>query len=217
MDLESTQQQNGHATPPAPPTTHSTQGSKSIPDTVTKQEQEQSESSVSTTSNNRQEVESAKPTMESFAATIVTPPALSTTNDFGSRFYIKRQIVIGNVSKFILPEKRDPTLNKFTHKWMVYIVEPPQTQYQRQEDEENQGISKFITGVRFHLHPSYKPHDVVDVTEPPFRLTRLAWGEFPIRVQLFFVDKKRNKSVDLIHQVKVIYIWEEETFIYIIY
>lgn len=66
-----------------------------------------------------------------------------------------------------------------------------------------QEVSKFVTGVRFFLHPSYKPLDVVDVTEPPFRLTRLGWGEFPIRVQLFFVDKRRNKSVDIIHHVKV--------------
>lgn len=77
---------------------------------------------------------------------------------------------------------------------MIYVVEPPQSK---------QEVSAFITGVRFHLHPSYKPHDVVDVTEPPFKLTRLGWGEFPIRVQLFFVDKKRNKTVDLIHHLKL--------------
>ncbi|KAG2222123.1 hypothetical protein INT45_007559, partial [Circinella minor] len=208
VDLESTQQEkNKHSTPPAPPpsttttTTHVTEGSKSIPDTIIKQED------TSTLTNNKESIK--KPTMELCAAT-TTPPPLTTTNnnnnDIGSRFYIKRQIVIGNVSKFILPEKRDPTLNKFTHKWMVYIVEPPQkTTTTQQQQEENEGISKFITGVRFHLHPSYKPHDIVDVTEPPFRLTRLAWGEFPIRVQLFFVDKKRNKSIDLIHQVKLDY------------
>jgi transcription initiation factor IIF auxiliary subunit len=43
----------------------------------------------------------------------------------------------------------------------------------------------------------------VDVTEAPFKLTRLGWGEFPIRIQLFFVDKKRNKTVDLIHHLKL--------------
>jgi transcription initiation factor IIF auxiliary subunit len=91
-------------------------------------------------------------------------------------------------------DRRDPTLKKFTHKWMVYVSEPPST------TGEN---TNFITCVRFHIHPSYKPHDVVDVTEPPFKLTRLGWGEFPIRIQLFFVDKKRNKSIDIIHHLKV--------------
>jgi hypothetical protein len=77
---------------------------------------------------------------------------------------------------------------------MIYLVEPPQSK---------QSASAFITCVRFHLHPSYKPHDVVDITEAPFKLTRLGWGEFPIRIQLFFVDKKRNKTVDLIHHLKL--------------
>ncbi|CAO3594539.1 unnamed protein product [Absidia cylindrospora] len=113
----------------------------------------------------------------------------------GSRFYIKRRIVVGNVSKFIAPEKRDSTLKNYTHKWMIYVVEPPQ----------DQDKTPFLTGVRYHLHPSYKPYDVVDVTEPPFRLTRLGWGEFPIRLQLYFVDKRRNKSLDVIHHLKLDY------------
>lgn len=45
----------------------------------------------------------------------------------------------------------------------------------------------------------------MDVTEPPFRLTRLGWGEFPIRLQLYFVDKRRNKSLDMIHHLKLDY------------
>lgn len=77
---------------------------------------------------------------------------------------------------------------------MIYVVEPPQSK---------QPVGAFITCVRFHLHPSYKPNDVVDVTEPPFKLTRFGWGEFPIRIQLFFVDKRRNKAVDLIHHLKL--------------
>ncbi|KAI8091278.1 yeats family-domain-containing protein [Gilbertella persicaria] len=77
---------------------------------------------------------------------------------------------------------------------MIYVVEPPQSK---------EKISTFITCVRFYLHPSYKPHDVVDVTEPPFKLTRFGWGEFPIRIQLFFVDKRRNKAVDLIHHLRL--------------
>ncbi|KAG2200471.1 hypothetical protein INT47_011451 [Mucor saturninus] len=129
------------------------------------------------------------PKVESFAAA-VTP----STADVGSRFYIKRRIIVGNVSKYMAPERRDPALKQFTHKWMIYVVEPPQSK---------QDVSAFITCVRFYLHPSYKPNDIIDVTEAPFKLTRLGWGEFPIRIQLFFVDKKRNKTVDLIHHLKL--------------
>ncbi|KAI8072413.1 yeats family-domain-containing protein [Gongronella butleri] len=118
---------------------------------------------------------------------------VSAIEDKGSRFYIQRRIIVGNVSKFIPPEKRDATLKNYTHKWMIYVVEPNQ-------DREK---PTFITGIRYHLHPSYKPHDVVDVTEPPYRLTRLGWGEFPIRLQLHFVDKRRNRSLDVIHQLRL--------------
>ncbi|CEG77289.1 hypothetical protein RMATCC62417_12071 [Rhizopus microsporus] len=111
--------------------------------------------------------ESNAPAVESVAAAVRAIPASSSSSlasaaDVGSRFYIKRRIIVGNVSKFISPERRDPLLKQFTHKWMIYVVEPPQT---KQED--------FITCVRFHLHPSYKPHNVVDVTEPPFKLMAL--------------------------------------------
>ncbi|RUS24917.1 yeats family-domain-containing protein [Jimgerdemannia flammicorona] len=112
--------------------------------------------------------------------------------DDGSRFYVKKRVVIGNVSKFVPKEKRDPHLAKFTHKWMVYVVGPPNAP----------PIATFVSRVRFHLHPSYHPHDVVDVNVPPFHLTRYGWGEFPLRVRLFFVDRK-NKPVDVIHVLKV--------------
>ncbi|CAO3651052.1 unnamed protein product [Cunninghamella blakesleeana] len=121
----------------------------------------------------------------------------SAIEDKGSRFYIKRRIIVGNVSKFIPSEKRDPTLKNYTHKWMIYVMEP--------KPDTKQESKPFLTAVRFHLHPSYKPYDIIDVTNEPFRLTRLGWGEFPIRLQLYFVDKKRNKSLDIIHHLKLDY------------
>ncbi|CAG8657747.1 45343_t:CDS:2, partial [Gigaspora margarita] len=127
------------------------------------------------------------------SATYTIPACTSVFDpiDNGSRFYIKRRIVVGNVSKWITPEKRDSSLRKYTHKWMVYVTGPP----------HDLNITPFIRRVRFFLHQSYRPLDVVDVTEPPFQLTRFGWGEFPIRIQLIFVDNK-NKPVDLIHNLK---------------
>ena len=53
---------------------------------------------------------------------------------------------------------------------------------------------------RFFLHPSYHPHDIILINKAPFHLTKLGWGEFPVRVQLEFVDSY-NKPVDIIHNL----------------
>jgi len=64
-------------------------------------------------------------------------------------------------------------------------------------------VRAYLSKVRFYLHPSYAPDDIVDVVEPPFTLKRYGWGEFPVRVQLFFRDAKRNKPIDIVHMLKV--------------
>lgn len=108
-----------------------------------------------------------------------------------SRFYVTMRVYIGNTSKHI-PEALRPPGDMSTHKWMVYVRGP----------ERDPDISHFVQKVRFFLHPSFKPNDVVDVTAPPFRIVRKGWGEFPVRVQLFFTSK-RTKPVDYIHQLKL--------------
>ncbi len=107
-----------------------------------------------------------------------------------SRFYYKKRIIIGNTSQFLDPTAHHVTGDGSTHKWMVYVRGP-----QMEPD-----ISHFVKAVRFFLHPSYHPNDIVRVRSPPFHLTRLGWGEFPVRVQLEFVDKA-NKNVDVIHNL----------------
>uniref|UniRef100_S4RUP0 YEATS domain-containing protein 2 n=1 Tax=Petromyzon marinus TaxID=7757 RepID=S4RUP0_PETMA len=111
--------------------------------------------------------------------------------DDPSRLYFKKTIVVGNVSKYIAPEKREEN-DQSTHKWMIYV------RGSRREPR----IDHFVKKVWFFLHPSYKPNDLVEVSEPPFHLTRRGWGEFPVRVQLHFKDL-RNKRVDIIHQLKL--------------
>ncbi|EEC14279.1 yeats2, putative [Ixodes scapularis] len=103
----------------------------------------------------------------------------------------KMRVIVGNVSKYISSEKRDPT-DHATHKWMVYVRCPPG------EPE----IASVVRKVRFFLHPSYRPNDLVEVTEAPFQLVRKGWGEFPLRVQLHFRERW-NKPVDVIHSLKV--------------
>ncbi|KAK6181684.1 hypothetical protein SNE40_009491 [Patella caerulea] len=108
-----------------------------------------------------------------------------------SRFKIKKRIIIGNVSKYIPVDKRE-TNDQSTHKWMVYVRGP--------KDQPN--INGFVKKIWFFLHPSYRPNDLVEICQPPFHLTRRGWGEFPIRIQLHFVDS-RDKKVDVIHHLKL--------------
>ncbi|XP_058044302.1 YEATS domain-containing protein 2 isoform X2 [Ahaetulla prasina] len=113
------------------------------------------------------------------------------SNEEHSRLYVKKTIVVGNVSKYIPPDKREEN-DQSTHKWMVYV----------RGSRREPSIDHFVKKVWFFLHPSYKPNDLVEVREPPFHLTRRGWGEFPVRVQIHFKDN-RNKRIDIIHHLKL--------------
>ncbi|CAL8281673.1 unnamed protein product [Lota lota] len=117
--------------------------------------------------------------------------ACHTSGDEASRLFMKKTIVVGNVSKYIPPDKREEN-DQSTHKWMLYV----------RGCRREPSIDHFVKKVWFFLHPSYKPNDLVEVSEPPFHLTRRGWGEFPVRIQIHFKDP-RNKRVDIIHQLKL--------------
>ncbi len=103
---------------------------------------------------------------------------------------VKRRFVVGNVSKWIQCDQRE---DLSTHKWMMYV---------RGGDRDSPDVSDVVRKVRFLIHPSYHPHDLVDVDRPPFHLTRRGWGEFPARVQIHFRDAG-DKPVDIIHHLKL--------------
>lgn len=107
-----------------------------------------------------------------------------------SRFYYKKRVIVGNTSQYLDPTAHGTKGDGSTHKWMVYV----------RGSQSEPSIGHFIKAVRFFLHPSYHPNDIVRVKNPPFHLTRLGWGEFPVRVQLEFCDRS-NKSVDIIHNL----------------
>ncbi|KAJ3141693.1 YEATS domain-containing protein 2 [Geranomyces variabilis] len=145
-------------------------------------------------SQNREEFGRSHGTEHIAEAEIVrtSTPNFDTSASEGSRFYVKRRVLLGNVSKYLAPDKRDTGLEKYAFKWMIYLQGPS-------GDED---ISPFVRKVRFYLHPDYRPFDVIEVTDPPFRLTRYGWGEIPVRLQIYFADD-RNKPVDLIHVLKL--------------
>ncbi|KAL4228496.1 YEATS domain-containing protein 2 [Mactra antiquata] len=113
------------------------------------------------------------------------------SNTRSGRFKMKKRVIVGNVSKSIPADQRDEN-DQATHKWMVYV----------RGTKDTPRIDDYVKKVWFFLHPSYRPNDLVEVSQPPFHLTRRGWGEFPVRVQLHFKDN-RNKKVDIIHNLKL--------------
>ncbi|KAI9225878.1 MAG: yeats family-domain-containing protein, partial [Piptocephalis tieghemiana] len=104
---------------------------------------------------------------------------------------VKRRVIVGNVSQYLRPDQRPKEKPEVTHRWMVYLTG---------EKERREEPGTYIRKVRFHLHRDYKPHDVVDVDRPPFHLTRHGWGEFPIRVGIYYRDRL-NKPINITHQL----------------
>ncbi|KAG7200954.1 hypothetical protein KM043_003314 [Ampulex compressa] len=105
------------------------------------------------------------------------------------RHKVKKRIIIGNISKWIPPDWREDAAS---HKWTMYV----------RGSKDNADVETFVSKVRFFLHPSYRPNDVVEITSAPFYLSRRGWGEFPLRVQLHF-KSPLNKPMDIIHHLKL--------------
>ncbi|XP_070165829.1 uncharacterized protein D12 [Polyergus mexicanus] len=108
----------------------------------------------------------------------------------GNSHKVRKRIIIGNISKWIPPDWRE---DASSHKWTIYV---------RNDKDESANISTFVSKVRFFLHPSYRPNDVIEVTSYPFHLSRRGWGEFPVRVQLHFKNVL-DKPIDIIHHLKL--------------
>ncbi|XP_032666203.1 YEATS domain-containing protein 2 [Odontomachus brunneus] len=117
-------------------------------------------------------------------------PESSAQPSRGDKHKVHKRVVIGNISKWIPREWRDDS--ETTHKWTIYV----------RGDKEATDVSTYISKVRFMLHPSYKPNDVVEVATYPFHLSRRGWGEFPLRVQLHFKNPL-NKPSNIIHYLKL--------------
>ncbi|XP_001357422.3 uncharacterized protein D12 [Drosophila pseudoobscura] len=106
----------------------------------------------------------------------------------------KFNFVVGNTSKYIGGEGKTTLENggqALVYKWLVYV----------QGKDLPKPLETYIKKVRFQLHHSYRPNDIVDVHAPPFQLNRRGWGEFPMRIQLFFHEHLRQKPVQLMHTV----------------
>ena len=70
-------------------------------------------------------------------------------------------------------------------------------------DKDYPDVSNVLEKVRFLIHQSYHPNNVIEVSKSPFQLTRRGWGEFPARIQLFFKNPQQNKPVSIVHNLKL--------------
>lgn len=65
--------------------------------------------------------------------------------------------MVGNVAKEVHTMSEDSA----SHKWMVYVRSAP----------GSLSLDRHVSKVRFYLHPSYKPHDVITVTWVSYAFT----------------------------------------------
>ena len=71
-----------------------------------------------------------------------------------------------------------------THKWMLYVrggKHNPDISAVVSRVEVGSSGFRTVSGCIFlfqvELHPSYSPHHLVEISTPPFHLTRRGWGE----------------------------------------
>ncbi|XP_059074452.1 transcription initiation factor TFIID subunit 14b isoform X2 [Cryptomeria japonica] len=96
-------------------------------------------------------------------------------------------IVYGTIS-FWLGKRAD---EHRTHKWTVYI-----------RGATNEDLSIAIKRVVFELHPSFNnPIRIVD--SAPFELSETGWGEFQIKMTIFFHSDVAEKQLEIYHELKL--------------
>lgn len=92
--------------------------------------------------------------------------------------------VIGNTVKI------NDSEGEMKYKWTIYV---------RNADEKIDHLI-YLDKVKYFLHESYEPNHIVDVTKKPFSLTRHGWGEFVIRLRLYFKGNM-NVQTDVYHKL----------------
>lgn len=97
---------------------------------------------------------------------------------------IELSYVVGNTVKISDSDQ------EMKYKWTVYV---------RNVDE---GIDNliYIDKVTYFLHESYKPNHIIDVIQKPFSLTKHGWGEFVVRLRLYFKGNMKVQT-DVYHKL----------------
>lgn len=130
-------------------------------------------------------------------ATLDVPKVVSTTignkvvclTSTRGRNQLKHTLVVGNTSQYIY--KQDSS-SKITHKWMCYLL-----------TKSKVPIERIVQKVCFYLDPSYHPNDMIEVISPPFQITSRGYGEFQIKLMIFFREEVQLKPIQIYHHLKL--------------
>lgn len=134
----------------------------------------------STTTENNSEPMSC---IEEISEPILENP-LPSTSFIPNTGLIDLSYVIGNTVKI------NDSDHKMKYKWTVYV---------RNLDEENDNLI-YLDKVTFFLHESYEPNHIIDIIKKPFSLTKHGWGEFVVRLRLYFKGNM-NIQTDVYHKL----------------
>ncbi|KAG1704230.1 hypothetical protein DVH05_006240 [Phytophthora capsici] len=95
---------------------------------------------------------------------------------------VSKPILYGSVATY-LGRKAEETK---THRWSIYL-----------RGVDNEDLSYMISKVVISLHVSFA-NPVRVLTEPPYEVTELGWGEFETRIQIYFHDPN-ERPISIIH------------------
>ncbi|KAG8455073.1 hypothetical protein GDO86_001336 [Hymenochirus boettgeri] len=79
--------------------------------------------------------------------------------------------------------RKKPTLEGFTHDWMVFVRGP-----------EHSNIQHFVEKVVFHLHESF-PRPKRVCKDPPYKVEESGYAGFILPVEVYFKNKEEPKKV----------------------
>ncbi|XP_072009944.1 protein AF-9 isoform X2 [Engystomops pustulosus] len=79
--------------------------------------------------------------------------------------------------------RKKPTLEGFTHDWMVFVRGP-----------EHSNIQHFVEKVVFHLHESF-PRPKRVCKDPPYKVEESGYAGFILPIEVYFKNKEEPKKV----------------------
>jgi len=88
-------------------------------------------------------------------------------------------IAYGSLAFYLGPQSDE----YHTHKWTLYLRSP----------DPNFDLGKAISKVVFQLHPSFAV-PTRELTEPPFEVTEIGWGEFEASMRIIWKEVADERS-----------------------
>ena len=70
-----------------------------------------------------------------------------------------------------------------THRWTLFVRSP----------DPKFDLSQAIAKVVFQLHPSF-PKPTRELTEPPYEVTEMGWGEFEASIRIVWREEADERS-----------------------